>query len=113
MASGEGALNILLGAGGVAFIAAVLKGIKELRESGWRRRGSDISRLERYVRESDEKVARAEFERDWQQTLGNFWFTYCGKLQFQLNRNGIDIPEPDDKPIKPVYAPAGDDDDGK
>ncbi len=106
----SGALNLLLGAGGLAFLTALFKGVKELRQMGWKRRGSDISRLERYVREADEKVRRAEFERDWQQTLGNFWFTYNGQLQYQLNLHGIPIPEPDDKPLKPVYVPAGDDD---
>lgn len=109
MASGEGTLNVLLGAGGLAFVAAVFKGIKELRESGWKRRGSDISRLERYVRESDEKVARAEFDEDFQARLANYWFTYSGKLTYLLNVHNIAVPPPDDQPIKPDYVPAGDD----
>lgn len=83
-------LQLLLGAGGVAFLTAVFKAFKEWREGSWRRRDAAVADLERWRDDNDNRRRTAEDERDG-------WRAYAGDLEHLLRVNGIAVP-----PGKPV-----------
>ena len=85
------ALQLLLGAGGLAFVGALWKAIREWREGSWKRRDSAVADLERWRDDNDRMRRKAEEREDE-------WRGYAGDCENLLRINGIPIP-----PSKPVY----------
>ena len=84
------ALNLLLGAGGAAFLTAVYKAYKDIREGTWKRRDNAVADLERWRDENDSKRHTAETRED-------AWRAFAGDCEHLLRVNGIEIP-----PSKPA-----------
>ena len=74
-------LNALLGAGGLGFVAAVYKGIKDYREGTWRRRDGAVADLEKWRKSADAARRRADEDRDWEALQGQYWFARSGDLE--------------------------------
>lgn len=95
------ALQLLLGAGGLAFMSALWKATREWREGSWKRRDSAVADLERWRDDNDRKRREAEEREDW-------WRAYAGDCENLLRINGIPIPL-----SKPVFKRRDPDDQRK
>lgn len=99
-------ITVLLGAGGVSFIGAIFKVVKDLR-SGARARDRDTVgslRTQRDEAEHRGRVNRAD---------ADFWHRLCGRLIFQMEAAGITpdtgpdgLVPPSQRQPEPVAPPA-------
>lgn len=89
-------LNLLLGAGGVAFVAACYKVVKDYREGTWRRQDTAVADLERWRAAADDAREWAELQHQW-------WRYRAGRLEYVIMVNlGPDyIPPPEPYPVRP------------
>lgn len=89
-------LNLLLGAGGVAFIAAVYKVVKDWREGTWRRQDDAVADLERWRSAADDA-------REWEAVQHQWWRAWAGRLEYViLTRLGSsELPRREPYPTKP------------
>ena len=74
-------LTGLLGAGGLGFVAALYKGVKDYREGTWKRRDGAVADLEKWRVSSDDARRAAVCDRDWEAAQGRHWFTRAGDLE--------------------------------
>jgi hypothetical protein len=89
-------LNIVLGAGGVAFLYAVGKVVKDYREGSWRRNDTAVADLEKWRRDADDA-------REWCESQHQWWRSWAGRLEWViLTRLGPNaLPKRDEYPVKP------------
>lgn len=85
-------VTLLLGAGGVAFLSAMFKGITALRSGARAREREAVDDLGKWRDQIDQARHRAERDRD-------YWCRIANRYAAQLIRHGID-PDPAD-PVPP------------
>lgn len=89
-------LNALLGAGGVGFIAAAYKGVKDYRKGTWQRQDGAIADLEKWRKSADDA-------REWEQLQGEYWHNWAGTLEHvvrtELGPEALPVKEP--YPVRP------------
>lgn len=98
-------LNALLGAGGVGFIAALWKGVKDYREGTWRRRDGAVADLENWRKSADAARKLSDDERDWEAIQGRYWFLRAGDLERVIRVDlGVDhLPVAEPFPARPAH----------
>lgn len=84
-------LPFVLGAGGVAFIGAVVQAFNAVRDSAEQREGHAIANLERWA---DKCQADLAFER----LLSTHWQQVAATMEAALRRHGIEVPHHDPPP---------------
>ena len=84
-------LNALLGAGGVGFMAALYRGVKDYREGTWRHRDGAVADLEKWRKSSDEA-------RQWEQIQGEYWHNWAADLEYivrtKLGEGALPVKDP-------------------
>lgn len=70
-------LNVLFGAGGVAFVGLLVKATKEWREGSWKRRDETIEGWRK-------RVLEYETERQYESRQRQWWQEYAGKAVFVI-----------------------------
>lgn len=89
-------ISLLIGGGGVAFVTALAKGIRDLRGGARAREREAVDDLARWRDEADEGRRAAERDRD-------FWRGTAGSYGYQLRTLGVEpIPA---NPIPPSERP--------
>lgn len=78
-------LNAILGGGLVATIGAAFKGVKTLMDGSHAKEREAIADLKAWREESNDARVQAEKERD-------YWRSWAGKCEYELERNGIRLP---------------------
>lgn len=89
-------LNLLLGAGGMAFIASLYKVIKDFREGTWRRHDTAVADLERWRKSADNAREWAEVQHQW-------WRERAGRLEYVIltKLGASELPTKEPYPIHP------------
>lgn len=93
-------LSLILGAGGVAFIGAVFKGIQMLRESTAARTAKAVSDLERWREEADERTRLAREEAAWYLDLASYWQQWSGAVEYAASQGGVTLPKRPKLPVR-------------
>lgn len=93
------ALNLLLGAGGIAFVAGIYKVVKDYREGTWLRQDHAVADLERWR-------AKADDSREWEAAQHAWWRYWAGRLEYViLTKLGAEsLPEKEPYPARPQSA---------
>ena len=86
-------LQIVLGAGGVAFVGALFTGVRQLRESIGTSRNQAMKDLEKWRQDA---LADAEHYRE---SVG-VWSAYAGTLVYALASAGIPVPPMPPLPVR-------------
>ena len=99
-------LTGLLGAGGLGFVAALYKGIKDYREGTWRRRDGAVADLEKWRVSSDNARKAAVSDRDWEAIQGRHWYTRAGDLEhvIRVELGPEKIPADQPFPIRDMHT---------
>lgn len=101
-------LSGVLGAGGVAFLGAIIKGYAMLRDGAQARERTAIAGLERYRVDADNRAASALETLDFVRSLVTYWQSRAGALEYELNRLGHIPPQPPPLPMPTAHAPPRD-----
>ena len=89
-------LNLLLGAGGIAFLTAVYKGIKDYREGTWKRRDGMVADLDKWREAADDA-------REWEAMQHQWWRDFAGRCVYVITTKlGPDaLPPKEPYPVRP------------
>lgn len=106
---GLSALSLILGAGGVAFLGALFKGVQMWRDGTDAREAKAIAGLEKWRVDADHRADRAQSWSDYYQSAASAWQSHAGTLAYALTSAGLPVP-PDPvlppRPQEPPRAPA-------
>lgn len=97
-------LGVVLGAGGVAFLGALFKGVQMLRDGARAREREAIAGLEKWREDADKRADRAFRELDYMRTLVAYWQARAGAREYQLHLHGI-TPDPPPPLPMPLVEP--------
>lgn len=95
-------LGVVLGAGGVAFLGALFKGVQMLRDGARAREREAIAGLEKWREDADDRARRAYQELDFMRSIASYWQARAGAREYQLLSNGI---QPDPPLPLPLPSP--------
>ena len=98
----EDLLPIILGAGGVGFIGAIVQWRLKWRDSAEFREGKAVANLERWRLEADKRTQQAIQESEWEREMGNYWAVCTGILKYELVSNGLPVPTLPPQPVRKV-----------
>lgn len=87
-------LYILFGGAGIAFLTGLYKMFKDYRESRDKRRSSTLNDLERWRRKTDDA-------REWSEAQLSWYRDWSGRLEYELSRQGLSLPEKTPYPVRP------------
>lgn len=96
-------LGVILGAGGVAFLGAMVEAYRRLKEGARAREREAINNLEKWTDQSALRAQRALNEADYQRALVSYWQGRSGTLEYQVGQLGGVVP-----PAPPLPAPPPD-----
>ena len=99
-------LNALLGAGGVGFVAAAYKWIKDYREGTWRRHDGAVADLEKWRKSADDARRSADDARSWEAAQGHYWYNRASDLEriIRVNLGADHLPPEEPFPVQPTQG---------
>lgn len=89
-------LDLILGGGGVAFLACLYQGAKMFRDGTDKRITRDMANLEK-------RIAEAREDADFYQEEADYWRTRAGRLEYVVLKHGLqnEVPPPPPLPERP------------
>lgn len=100
-------LPVILGAGGVGFLAACVQAWQAWRNSAETREAKALKNLDQWRHDADDRAARALADLEHERAMGAWHWRRVGQLEHVILANGLTLPPGDEPPRRPS-VPAGD-----
>ena len=88
----NGLLPVILGAGGVAFLGAVVQAYQSFKNSAEQRESKAVGNLERWRDEADSRALQCLDDLNFERGVSAFWQRRAALVEGVALRAGVDVP---------------------